>query len=106
MEYAGRIKANVSFTDILSIEIDSLGEVQAKDTALSEAIASLEEEKNINLPEIHALLELFLESEAIPIAKKENYIINTFTNTEYNEVLIEIYQEDPFFLFRITKRIE
>ncbi len=105
LESAGRVKATVDFSEKMSIHIDSLGEVQTKDAALSEALADLDLEKEINLPEMHSILNSFLESEAIPVLQQEKYIINTFTNEEYTEVLIEIYQEDPFFLFRITKKL-
>ncbi len=99
----GRINLQVEFGEEIKITGNSLGMITTSEGTQSTTVKEIDQRKAINMLEIYSLMESFLASEGIPIVTKEGYTINTFTNEDYTETLIEIYQNEPFFLFRITK---
>lgn len=101
---SGRIGLDVQFQDSIVIKGGSIGRVQTRDsTGVSGQIFEINEERKINMPEIYEIAKKIVDSDqGIPLFVTQGYTVNTFINEENNEILIEIYQEDPLFLFRIT----
>ena len=101
-----RIHMNISFEEVIYIRGDSLGVVE-DEMGRRESIPEVEEEYAIHMPEIYSILEQAIAAkQGIPILSLEDYTMNTVVHEDYTEVLLELVQENPFFIFRMTKKME
>jgi hypothetical protein len=102
-EDSGRIALEVIFEDGIQIEGGSIGSVN-DDEGTSETIQKINYEYEVDMLGIYSLTEELINSEnGVPIISSTEYKINIFTNEDYNAMLIEIQQDNPYFRFRATK---
>ena len=100
-----RFYIEVNFEDSISIKGDSLGKVQ-NNVGLSQSIPKINFEYDVNMEEINSIIIELMNSESeTPIISQKDYNINIFPNEVYDQMLIEIQQDNPYFRFRITKDI-
>jgi len=100
----GRPAVTVSFADTAIINVDSLGIIQQRDTAeIRETVTEMEKEFQVNIPQIHAIVEQIFDPEGILIESYDGYAINIFVSPEYSEELLEVHHEESGFVFRMTR---
>ena len=103
-ESSGRVSAEILYEETIDISIPSIGTITHETGRLE--VSELRVEFDINILEMHAIVEDSYSAEhGLPVENYEDYVLESFVDEEYVEMLIRVTEIESGFVLQVTKEL-